>query len=88
MSIAERERDVAAFDSSAKTGSTAPSCAHRCYGRDEFLLYYQPKVALSQEVPGSELARKLAKGIIALAHALKMNVVAEGVQTKQQANFL
>lgn len=41
-----------------------------------------------QEVPGSESACELVKGIIALAHALRMNVVAEGVQTKQQANFL
>jgi diguanylate cyclase (GGDEF)-like protein/PAS domain S-box-containing protein len=41
-----------------------------------------------QEVPNSESACELVKGIIALAHALRMNVVAEGVQTKQQATFL
>ncbi|MGD8352296.1 MAG: EAL domain-containing protein, partial [Nitrospirota bacterium] len=40
------------------------------------------------DIPGNEEATDLCRAIIAMAHVLKLNVVAEGVETVEQLEFL
>ena len=41
-----------------------------------------------QDIPGSQEGRAIVSAIIALAHSLKLDVVAEGVESSEQSEFL
>lgn len=41
-----------------------------------------------QELPGNPDHCALARGVITMAHALRLSIVAEGVETEEQLSFL
>ena len=73
--------------------------AENSVGRDEFRRYvesldlshrYPVKIDRSfvQDLPGDADVAAITRAIIAMAHGLRLKVIAEGVETEEQLNFL